>query len=48
MQLVPELYSNTNVYQRRWGSFENMLYCPAVFGHFSPAPVKTDRVVQIQ
>ena len=24
------------------------LYCPAVFGHFSPAPVKTDRAVRIQ
>ena len=23
------------------------LYCPAVFGHFSPAPVKTDRAVRI-
>ena len=25
-----------------------LLYCPAVFGHFSPAPVKTDRAVRIQ
>ena len=25
-----------------------MLYCPAVFGHFSPAPVKTDRTVRVQ
>ena len=25
-----------------------LLYCPAMFGHFSPAPVKTDRVVRIQ
>ena len=25
-----------------------ILYCPAVFGHFSPAPVKTDRAVRIQ
>ena len=24
-----------------------LLYCPAVFGHFSPAPVKTDRAVRI-
>ena len=25
-----------------------VLYCPAVFGQLSPAPVKTDRVVRIQ
>ena len=25
-----------------------LLYFPAVFGHFSPAPVKTDRAVRIQ
>ena len=25
-----------------------VLYCPAVFGHFSPAPVKTDRAVRVQ
>ena len=25
-----------------------ILYCPAVFSHFSPAPVKTDRVIRIQ
>ena len=25
-----------------------ILYCPAVFGHSSPAPVKTDRAVRIQ
>ena len=26
----------------------DILCCPAMFGHFSPAPVKTDRTVQIQ
>ena len=25
-----------------------ILYCPAVFGHFSPAPMKTNRAVRIQ
>ena len=25
-----------------------VLYCPAMFGHFGPAPVKTDRAVRIQ
>ena len=25
-----------------------LLYCPAVFDHFSPAPVKTDQAVRIQ
>ena len=25
-----------------------VLYCPVMFGHFSPAPVKTDRAVRIQ
>ena len=25
-----------------------VLFCPAMFGHFSPAPVKTDRAVRIQ
>ena len=29
-----------------WGDV--LLYCPVVFGHFSPAPVKTDRAVRIQ
>ena len=26
---------------------KSILYCLAVFGHFSPAPVKTDRAVRI-
>ena len=26
----------------------NVLYCPALFAHFSPAPVKTDRAVRIR
>ena len=25
-----------------------LMYCPAVFGHFGSAPIKTDRVVRIQ
>ena len=28
--------------------WNKILYCPAVFGHFSPAPVKTDRAVRVQ
>ena len=36
---------------RGFGTFRNVfleiLYCPAVFGHFGPAPVKTDRAVPI-
>ena len=30
------------------GLLRNILYCPAAFSHFSPAPVKTDRVARIQ
>ena len=29
-------------------SFSRTLYCPAVFGHCSSAPEKTDRAVRIQ
>ena len=27
---------------------QHVLYCPVVFGHFSPAPVEPDRAVRIQ
>ena len=28
--------------------FDQVLYCPVMLSHFSPAPVKTDRAVRIQ
>ena len=38
----------------KWNSWltaeksSHVMYCPAVFGHFSPAPVKPDRALRIQ
>ena len=29
-------------------AMNEVMYCPTMFGHFSPAPVKTDRMVRIQ
>ena len=41
--------SNGKTAQRDDASFIfNYCIVPAVFGHFSPAPVKTDRAVRIQ
>ena len=50
----PEVYVNVILLESsaHWlwfsGCFLWLLYCPAVFGHFSPTPVKTDRAVRVQ